>query len=174
MNLKLPLFLLFLLSTFATAQETISITGSKPYPATENFLFMCERYALTGEAYIQLAKTDKGGILKLTISTKNDSMKISGGVYVYLADGDVIACVDRNLNETTDGKTTTYYTFTPSEMSRLKKTNIQSIRFNVTGDLSKFGNLNGNYTAVNKKNYFSTTYGETIKTFDTAKQISVL
>ena len=174
MNLKFPLWLCLLISTFVSAQETITIKGSKPYPATENYTFICERYALTGEANVQIAKTEKGGILKLSITPSNDKMKISGGVYVYFIDGDVIACVDRNVNETLDGKTTTFYTFTPLEMNKLKKKDIQSIRFNVTGDLSKFGNQNGNYTAVNKQSYFSTTYGTSIKTFDTAKQISVL
>lgn len=174
MNLKLPLFLCLLISTFVCAQETIIVKGSKPFPATENYTFICERYALTGEANIQIAKTDKGGILKLSITISNDKMRISGGVYIYFIDGDVIACVDRNVNETTNGKTETYYTFTPAEMIKLKKKNIQSVRFNITGDLSKFGNQNGNYTAVNKKNYFSTTYGATIQTFDTAKEISLL
>lgn len=174
MNLKLSLLLCLLASTLVYSQETISIKGAKPLAATENYTFICERYALTGESNIQIAKTDKGGILKLSITTSNDKMKISGGVYVYLIDGDVIACVDRNINESSEGKTTTYYTFTPTEMNKLKKVNIQSIRFNITGDLNKFGNQNGNYTAVNRKGYFSTIYGETVKIFDTAKQISAL
>lgn len=174
MNFKKSFFLCLLISTFVSAQETITLKGSKPYPATENYTFICERYALTGEANVQIAKTEKGGILKLSITTSNDQMRISGGVYVYFLDGDVIACVDRNINETADAKTTTYYTFTPSEMIKLNKKDIQSIRFNVTGDMSKFGNQNGNYTAVNKQSFFATKYGASIKTFDTAKQISAL
>lgn len=121
MNFKLPLFLFLLLSTFVNAQQTMSVKGSKPFPATENYTFICEKYVLTGEVDVQIAKTDKGGILKLTIATTNDKTRISGGVYVDLVNGDVIACVDKNNKETGDGKTTSYYYFTPAELLKLKK-----------------------------------------------------
>src|SRR4051812_18495108 len=103
MNIKFPLFVLFLISTLATAQETMIVKGSKPYPATQNYTFICEKYAYTGEANVQVAKTEKGGILKLTIATANDKAKIAGGVYVDLANADVIACTDKNVKESADG-----------------------------------------------------------------------
>ncbi|MRX69985.1 hypothetical protein SAMN06265349_10184 [Flavobacterium resistens] len=174
MNLKLPLFLLLLMASFANAQETISIKGSKPYPATQNYIFICEKYAFSGETNVQVAKTEKGGVLKLTINTANDQARISGGVYVDLANGDVIPCVDKNVKESADGKTTAYYYFTPAEMIKLKKTDIQAIRFIITGGSNSFGNQTGYFTAVNKSSYFSTAYDKSKKTFDTAKEISVL
>ncbi|MDR7212043.1 hypothetical protein [Flavobacterium piscis] len=174
MNLKLSLLFFILISTFAKAQQTLSVKGSKPYPVTEEYIFICEKYVYTGEIYVQIAKTEKGGILKLTISVPNDKAMISGGVYVDLADGDAIACVDKNVKETTDGKTTSYYYFTPSEFTKLKKTDIQSIRFIITGNSKAFGNQTGYFTAVNRKNYFSTAFDKSKKTFDTAAEISLL
>lgn len=174
MNLKLPLFLLLLMASFANAQETISIKGSKPYPATQNYIFICEKYAFSGETNVQIAKTEKGGVLKLTINTANDQARISGGVYVDLANGDVIPCVDKNVKESADGKTTAYYYFTPAEMIKLKKTDIQAIRFIIAGGSNSFGNQTGYFTAVNRSSYFSTAYDKSKKTFDTAKEISVL
>jgi hypothetical protein len=174
MKFKVLLFLFVLSSIFVNAQQTMSIKGSKPFPATENYTFICEKYALTGEVDVQIAKTDKGGILKLTISTTNDKTKIAGGVYVDLVNGDVIACVDKNNKETSDGKTTSYYFFTPAEFSKLKKTDIQATRFIITGNSNTFGNQTGYFTAVNKKNYFSTAFDQSKKTFDTAKAISLL
>lgn len=174
MNLKLPLFLLLIMVNFANAQETISIKGSKPYPATQNYIFICEKYAFSGETNVQVAKTEKGGVLKLTIATANDQARISGGVYVDLANGDVIPCVDKNVKESTDGKTTAYYYFTPAEMIKLKKTDIQAIRFIIAGTSNSFGNQTGYFTAVNRSSYFSTAYDKSKKTFDTAKEISVL
>lgn len=172
MNLKLYLFFLIVVSTFAKAQQTISIKNSKPYPATEEYTFICEKYAYTGEVYVQIAKTEKGGVLKLSISIPNDKVKISGGVYVDLVNGDVIACVDKNTKETIDSKTISYYYFTPAEFVKLKKTDIQSIRFIVTGNSNSFGNQTGYFTGVNRKNYFSTAYDKSKKTFDTALEIS--
>lgn len=174
MNLKMSLFLLLLISNFALAQVTLSIKGSKPYPATQNYVFICEKYALTGETNVQIAKTEKGGVLKLTIATANDLVKIAGGVYVDLANGDVIPCVDKNVKESSDGTTTAYYYFTPAEMIKLKKTDIQAIRFILTGTSKTFGNQTGYFTAVNKMSYFSTAFDKSKKSFDTAAAISVL
>ena len=174
MKFKIPFLLLLLLSTFANAQETMSVKGSKAYPATQNYTFICERYAFSGETNVQIAKTEKGGILKLSIATANAEARISGGVYVDLVNGDVIACVDKNVKETADGKTTSYYYFTPAEMVKLKKADIQDIRFIVTGNSKSFGNQTGYFTAVNKIAYFSTAYDKSKKTFDTAAAISAL
>lgn len=159
---------------FANAQETLSVKGSKPYPATQNFTFICEKYALTGETNVQIAKTEKGGILKLSIATANDKAQISGGVYVDLANGDVVACTDKDVKESTEGNTTSYYYFTPAEMIKLKKSDIQGIRFIIKGSSKSFGNQTGYFTAVNKKSYFSTTYDKSKKTFDTAAAINAL
>jgi hypothetical protein len=174
MKFKIPFLLLLLLSTFVNAQETMSVKGSKAYPATQNYTFICERYAFSGETNVQIAKTEKGGILKLSIATANAEARISGGVYVDLVNGDVIACVDKNVKETADGKTTSYYYFTPAEMVKLKKADIQGIRFIVTGNSKSFGNQTGYFTAVNKIAYFSTAYDKSKKTFDTAAAISAL
>jgi hypothetical protein len=174
MKFKIPFLILLLLSTFANAQETMSVKGSKAYPATQKYTFICERYAFSGETNVQIAKTEKGGILKLSIATANGEARISGGVYVDLANGDVIACVDKNVKETVDGKTTSYYYFTPVEMVKLKKADIQDIRFIVTGNSKSFGNQTGYFTAVNKIAYFSTAYDKSKKTFDTATAISTL
>jgi hypothetical protein len=174
MKLKLPLLLLLLISTFANAQETMSVNGSKPFPATQNYIFICEKYAFSGEANVQIAKTDKGGILKLTIATANNVARIAGGVYVDLGNGDVIPCVDKNVKESTDGKTTSYYYFTPTEMNKLKKTDIHAIRFIIAGNSKTFGSQTGYFTAENRMSYFSTAFDKSKKTFDTAKEISVL
>ena len=174
MKFKIPFLILLLLSTFANAQETMSVKGSKAYPATQNYTFICEKYAFSGETNVQVAKTEKGGILKLSIATANPEARISGGVYVDLANGDVIACVDKNVKETVEGTTTSYYYFTPAEMIKLKKADIQGIRFIITGNSKSFGNQTGYFTAVNKTDYFSTVYDKSKKTFDTASAISAL
>lgn len=174
MNLKLSLLLLLFISTLAKAQQTLSIKGSAPYPATQEYTFICEKYAFTGEANVQVAKTDKGGILKITITTANDKARIAGGLYVDLTNGDVIACTDKNVKESSDGKTTSYYYFTPAEWQKLKKTDIYAVRFIIAGGPDTLGSQTGHFTAYNKMNYFSTAFDKSKKTFDTAKEISVL
>ncbi|WP_242412154.1 hypothetical protein [Flavobacterium sp. Root186] len=170
----MPLLLLLFISIFANAQQAMSVKGSQAFPATQEYTFICEKYAFTGEANIQIAKTDKGGILKITIATSNDKARIAGGLYVDLANADVIACVDKNVKESTDGKTTSYYYFTPAEFAKLKKNDIYAVRFIINGGSNTFGNETGYFTAHNKKNYFSTAYDKSKKSYDTAKEISVL
>ncbi|HEY1197039.1 hypothetical protein [Flavobacterium sp.] len=173
MNLKLSLLILLFISTFANAQQTITVKGSS-FPATQEYTFICEKYAFSGEAKIQIAKTDKGGILKITITTANDKARIAGGLYVDLTNADVIACTDKNVKESADGTTTSYYYFTPAEWLKLKKTDIYAVRFIIAGGPDTFGNQTGYFTAYSKMNYFSTAFDKSKKTFDTAKEISVL
>nr|WP_314897062.1 hypothetical protein [uncultured Flavobacterium sp.] len=73
MNQKVLLFLLFIATISATSQEVLSIKGSKPYQATNSWDFICENYALTGSANIQIAKTEKGGILKLAVEIREQN-----------------------------------------------------------------------------------------------------
>ncbi|SNR90582.1 hypothetical protein [Flavobacterium sp. ov086] len=174
MNLRLPLLVVLLISTFVNAQNTMSVKDSKPFPATQTYTFICEKYAFTGETSVQIAKTDKGGILKLTVQTADDKARIAGGVYIDLANADVIACVDKNVKESSDGKTSAYYYFTPSEFAKLKKTDIYAVRFIISGGPDTFGNQTGHFTAKNKMNYFSTAYDKSKKSYDTAKEISIL
>ncbi|WP_276379975.1 hypothetical protein [Flavobacterium sp. H4147] len=172
MNIKMLLLVLFI-SFFANAQEKMNVKGQS-FSATQPYTFVCEKYAYTGEAEIQIAKTDKGGILKITVATANDQVKILGGLYVDLANADVIACVDKNVKESGDGKTSAFYYFTPAEFAKLKKTDIYAVRFILKGGSDTFSSQTGYFTAHNKKNYFSTVYDQSKKSFDTAKEISVL
>lgn len=174
MNINLRLLLLLFVSTFVSGQQTMSVKGSSPYSATQDYTFICEKYAYSGEINVQIAKTDKGGILKLTVSTPSDKARIAGGVYVDLTNADVIACTDKNVKESADGKTTAYYYFTPSEWQKLKKTDIYAIRFIIAGGPDISGNLTGHFTAYSKVKYFSTAFDKSKKTFNTAKEISAL
>ncbi|MFM2368305.1 MAG: hypothetical protein RL619_605 [Bacteroidota bacterium] len=174
MNQKVLLFLLFIATISATSQETMSFKGSKPYRATNSWNFICENYALTGATTVQIAKTEKGGILKLTVETTNPAFNIAGIVYVYLTDNIVITCSDKGIRENTGNQIVSYYSFSPLEMNKIKNTDIQSIRFNIKGISSKFNSQTGNFTAVNRKTYFSTASDKTKKNYDTASEITAL
>jgi hypothetical protein len=59
-------------------------------------------------------------------------------------------------------------------MSKLKTTNIQSIHFNINGKPKNFSSQLGNFTALNKINYFATAFDKSKKSFDTAREIKAL
>jgi hypothetical protein len=171
---KVMLFLSFIITVSGYSQEFMSYKGSKAYPATNSWDFICENYALTGSAKVQIAKTDKGGTLKIAVETTDSSFVISGMVYVYLTDNTVITCSDKGVRENVGKDIVAYYTFSQVEMNKLKMTEIQSIHFNIKGNQNKFSSQTGNFTAVNKVNYFATAYDRTKKSYNTAAEIKAL
>lgn len=174
MNLKVLLFIVCIATTAATSQETLSYKGSKPYRATNSWNFLCENYALTGAATIQIAKTEKGGILKLAVETTNPAFSIAGTAYVYLTDNFSITCSDKGIRENKENQIVSYYSLSPIEMNKIKTTDIQSIRFNIKGNGGTFNSQTGNFTAVNKKTYFSTVTDKSTQNYTTALEIKAL
>lgn len=174
MNKKVLLLLLIMVAFSATSQEVMRFKGSKPYRATNSWDFISENYALTGITTIQIAKTEQGGILKLAVAATNPTFNIAGVVYVYLTDNTIIVCSDKGIRENIENQIVSYYSFSPSEMLKIKTTDIQSIRFNIKGNSSKFSSQIGNFTAVNRKTYFSTVADKTKKNYDTATEINAL
>lgn len=148
-------FVLLLLTPMLVAQELMMLKDGKQIPATASWDFICENYALTGTARVQVAKLEKGGLLKLTIDTTDPAFIIGGVVYVYLEDQSILVCTDKNLRANKDGQASAWYSFTEREMAKLKTVDIGSIRFNIRGTAKKFSSQTGNFTAVNKKAYFS-------------------
>jgi hypothetical protein len=173
MKSKILLFFL-LISIAATSQEIMTLKANKQYKATPNWNFISTNYSLSGEVQIQVAKTESGGLLKISAATTNPKFIISGTTYVYLSDNSYISCTDKGLFENSDNTLSSYFTFTAAEMNKLKKLNIASIRFNIKGKLGNFSSQTGNFTAINKKSYYTTSYKNSKNTFDTNKEISVL
>lgn len=171
-KLFLLLFLIFTKPSFS--QEINTNNASKQYPTTPSWDFICENYALTGIANVQIAKTDKGGTLKLTVQTTNSGFNIVGTVYVYLADNSIIVCTDKGIRENSGNQIISDYFFSPLEMNKLRKIDIESLRFNIDGNQKKFSSQIGNFTAFNKKNSYLTDTAKTNKFFNTAKEINAI
>lgn len=173
MNFKILTALFLLISTITLSQETLSFRN-KTYPATPQWDFICENYALSGAAKIQIAKTENTGLLAISVESTEPSFAISGNVYVELSDMTVIVCTDKKQRANTNRQLTSYYLFSPAEMNRVRKNDISAIRFSINGKKEKFASQTGYFTAVNKKSYFSTVYNTNKKSYDTAREIDLL
>ncbi len=173
MNIRL--LLLFLIIGFsASSQEIMNFKNNTKYKATTNWNFISNNYSLSGEVQVQVAKTENGGLLKLSVATTNAKFIVAGTVYVYLSDNSYISCADKGLFENSDSSLTSYFVFTPAEMSKLKKLNIASIRFNIKGKSDNFSSQTGNFTAINKKSYYTSSYDNSKNNYDTALEIRTL
>ncbi|GEP50982.1 hypothetical protein FNO01nite_16540 [Flavobacterium noncentrifugens] len=175
MNLTQFICIITLISSFdISAQENMVLKDGKQIMATKSWTFLCENYALTGKSDIQFAKTQSGGILKISVDTVDPDFFIGGTTYIYLSDFTAIACTDKNLRANSENGTAAYYYLTIPEMNRLKKLEIQSIRFNIRGKSNTFSSQTGNFTALNKKSFFGTFGKEEKNSFETAKEIALL
>lgn len=154
MTIRALLVIVLIFFASATFAQEMPLKDGKIIPATSQWDFLCENYAFTGIAKIQVARSDKSGWLKIDIDTTHPEFFIAGVVYVYLSDHSVVVCTDKGLRTNSNGKATAWYIFSAAEMERLKKNDIESIRFNIRGKSDKFSSQTGNFTAVNKKTYF--------------------
>lgn len=168
------LFLFLFISIVATSQEIMTVKGNKQYKATPNWNFISTNYSLSSEVQVQIAKTENGGILKLSVATTNPKFILAGTVYVYLSDNSFISCGDKGLFENSDTTLNSYFIFTPTEMAKLRKLNISSIRFNIKGTSDNFSSQTGNFTAINKTSFYSIKYDNNKKVFETAQEINQL
>ncbi|WP_369754019.1 hypothetical protein [Flavobacterium sp. WC2409] len=173
MNNKL-LVLLLLVSFTVSSQELMSFNGHKGYKATSQWNFICENYALTGFVNVQIAKTDTNGILKLAVETTNPKFIIAGTIYVYLTDNTIITCLDKGNSEVNGNTIIGYYSFSNSEMEKLKNTDIASIRFNIKGDYNVFSSQLGNFTAYNKTSLIESSNNKVKRKYVTAKELTSL
>ncbi|MGM8363147.1 hypothetical protein ACSV4D_14635 [Flavobacterium sp. ARAG 55.4] len=172
--MRLKILLLFLFISFVVESQEIMTLKSKNYKATTAWSFITPNYALSNKIQVQIARTENGGILKLSAATTNTDFILSGTVYVYLSDNSFISCTDKGLFENSVNTLNSYFIFTAAEMNRLKKSNIESIRFNIKGNSNSFSSQTGNFTAINKQSYFTTAQSGSRNTFETFKEIAQL
>src|SRR6185436_15104214 len=96
-------------------------------------------------------KTVTGGVVKLAIDVSNSSLIIGGRVYIILGNGSFIYCTDKGIREYKDGQSIAYYNLSALEISKLKTSRIENIRFRILGKDTAFSSETGYFTATNKK-----------------------
>lgn len=136
------------------SQETMTVSDGKIYPATSNWDFICKNYTYTGILKAQIAKTEKSGLLRLSVKVTKEEFYIGGTVYLFLEDNSVITCVDRGARDFIEQYAISFYQFSAAEMQQLKTSPIRNIRFSVKGKETSFDSATGYFTAINKKSYF--------------------
>ncbi|WP_291085314.1 hypothetical protein [Flavobacterium sp. BFFFF1] len=169
--LSLLLFIGIFQSYSQTSPETKGIASGRH---TQKWEFICEAYVYSRNLEVRIAKTDKGGTLELSEAVSNPELYIGGTVYIYLEDNTFIVCTDKGLHQNLDGNAISLYTLSQTELNRLKNTAIKSIRFTIKGIRGRFQSQVGNFTAVNKKQYFDV-YDKRIRnSFETEIEIKQL
>lgn len=174
---KFAFILLFFVTIPIFAQETMTAKDGKEYKATTNWTFSCEDYVYSGILEVQLARTEKGGLLKLGVDVSKETFYIGDTVYIILEDGSFITCTDKGIREMKGKKTIAYYFLTTSEMAKLKSIPLTNVRFRIKGVEDTFSSKIGFFMATNKKSNIKTSnYADekNSNTFDTKSEINLL
>ena len=102
----------------------------------------------------------------IIVSSKlTDVVKIANKLIIYLDDGTVISCTDRGINDNVDDIATSAYRLTPSEISKMKKSNINTVRYEIVCPICGVFNIwEGVYSASSKESS-KTDFTEVVEQF---------
>lgn len=164
------LFLLIFSSTIAFSQEEMLLNSKKSIPATEKWKFDAPTYSYSGYLNAQIGNNGTGGTLLVEIEASESKFYIGGTVYLFLEDGNVITCTDKNVRNTSEKMIQGFYILTPSEINLLKRNMITEVRLKVNGLQMQFSSPTGYFTGHNKIKSF----GMPDKVHDTVTQIKQL
>lgn len=154
-------------SLSVNAQEKLVLEDQKSIPATPVWAFASATYMYSGLVDVQIGNSGQGGTLMVQVKTSDANFFIGGTVYLFLDDGNVITCTDKNKRSITGEMVKSFYTLTASEIKLLKKNKITDVRFRINGIAGPFSSPTGFFTASNKIRSF----GLPDKFFDTVAEI---
>ena len=136
--------------TYTIAQNFIFI-GENSYPSTERFVLQLnsDKEEISD---LNLVFAKDGVSPMIIVSSKlTDVVKIANKLIIYLDDGTVVSCADRGINDNVDDVATSAYRLTSSEVGWMKKSNINTVRFEIVCPICGPFNLwEGVYSASNK------------------------
>ena len=165
--MKRLVFILTLVLAFSAKMNAQNFTfiGENSYPSTERF----ELQSNSDKEEISNLNLvfAKDGISPIIIvsSKLTDVVKIANKLIIYLDDGTVISCTDRGINDNVDDIATSAFRLTPSEISKMKKSNINTVRYEIVCPICGVFNIwEGVYSASNKESS-KTDFTEVVEQF---------
>lgn len=145
---------IFLLGTLTSKGQNLFFIGEKHYPCTEEFSLppsIPRNMVITGrpiyssstrnDVDILIAKDGQRGLFVISDYTNDYRNLIKGKLLIYLDDLTVITCIDRGKYDYVNNIATTIYYLTPTELNKMKNSNINKIRYSL--------NIQGDFTASN-------------------------
>ncbi|MBE0674270.1 MAG: hypothetical protein IH591_06380 [Bacteroidales bacterium] len=144
-KLLITLTAVLFISLMANGQN-LFFFGDKSYPCTETFTL--ESNSDSDDLSILFARD---GTISLVIVSIRPTLKmfIKNDLFIYLDDGTVIKCVDRGKFDYVDYIAISVYYLSNEDLTKLKSSNINTVRFTVKSDDLALIRLEGNFTASN-------------------------
>lgn len=133
--------------TITAKGQNLFFFGENSYPCTET-ISLQSNGLLRSELNIVFAKD--GTKTLCVLSTTAFTVLIRGKLYIYLDDGTVITCVDRENYDYVDNTASTVYSLTNEELIKMKNSNINTIRYTLSSVDDSSTPEEGDFTASNK------------------------
>ena len=165
--MKRLVFILTLVLAFSAKinAQNFTFIGENSYPSTERFELQSnsDKEEISN---LNLVFAKDGISPMIIVSSKlTDVVKIANKLIIYLDDGTVISCTDRGINDNVDDVATSAYRLTPSEISKMKKSNINTVRYEIVCPICGVFNIwEGVYSASNKESS-KTDFTEVVEQF---------
>ncbi|MDB5274163.1 MAG: hypothetical protein JWO58_2530 [Chitinophagaceae bacterium] len=147
--MKKAFILTLTLLTLNSSAQNLFFIGEKGYPSAESFsLSQNTEGNFEGGLQCVIARKGSTGIIAFSLKTMTEVV-IGGNVTMYLNDGSTITLIDRSIYDYVDETATTVYYLTTNEIEKLKKVNLNKVRYALKC-IGCISSEEGNFTASNK------------------------
>jgi superfamily II helicase len=150
MGRLLILLILSIAYSINTNGQNFVFIGENSYPSTEKYTLKSNSDdEKINDLKIVFAKDGEKALIVVS-SKLSDVVKISDKLIIYLDDGTVISCIDRGINDNVDSNAISAYSLTKAELTKIKSSNINTIRYQIVCPVCGPINLwEGAYSASN-------------------------
>ena len=147
-NILLALAITLFLTATVKGQNLFFI-GENSYPSTETITLQTNSDYPSYDLNVLFAKQGTLGLI--AVSTKTiDKVLISGKLIIYLDDGSVITCNDARISDYVDEIASTVYYFKLEDLSKMKNSNINTVRYALMPNGQSIALGEGEFSASNK------------------------
>ena len=149
MKLLCLIIVIVLCQNLCHAQNLFFI-GEKSFPSTETFEMKSNSDYHYSDLDVLIAKDADKGLIVVSTEIMGGGVRIKGKIIIYLDDGTVITCIDRNRFDFINNIATTIYSLTSDELDKMKESNINTIRFTLKCYECIESTEEGTFSASNK------------------------
>lgn len=130
--------------------QNLFFVGKRSYPCTETFTLKSDMDSSGPDLDVLIAKTPETAMIVASTKVSGGGVRIKGTILIYLDDGTVISCIDRDKFDYVNNEVTTIYYLTDAEIDKIKDSNIHTIRFSLKCFECLMSSEEGNFSASNK------------------------
>ncbi len=134
--------------TITTKGQNLFFIGENSYPCTETVTLKSNSDS-ANNLDVLLAKDGTTVLFVVSVQTRIETF-ISGKLFIYLDDGTVITCIDRQKYDYVDNIASVVYSLTNEQLGKMKNSNINTVRYTLGDGVIMRSFEEGNYSASNK------------------------